>query len=56
MCERDIDQLHASRQLGTWLETSMCLTGNRTSDLSVLRLALNPLSHTSQSPYTHVFR
>ena len=26
----------------------MCLTGNRTGSLSVCRLALNPLSHTSQ--------
>ena len=35
--------------LGTWPATQACaLTGNRTSDLSVCRLALNPLSHTSQ--------
>ena len=35
--------------LGTWPEIQACaLTGNRTSDLSVLTLALNPLSLTSQ--------
>ena len=30
------------------LNPGMCLTGNGTSDLLVCRLALNPLSHTSQ--------
>ena len=36
-------------QPGTWPATQACaLTGNRTSDLSVFRPALNPLSHTSQ--------
>ena len=36
-------------QLGTWPATQACvLTGNRTGDPLVLRLALNPLSHTSQ--------
>ena len=35
--------------LGTWPTTQACaLTGNRTGDPLVLRLALNPLSHTSQ--------
>ena len=35
--------------LGTWPTTKACaLTGNQTSDHLVLRLALNPLSHTSQ--------
>ena len=35
--------------LGTWPTTQACdLTRNRTSDLLVCRLALNPLSHTSQ--------
>ena len=35
--------------LGTWPATQACaLTGNRTSDLSVRRLVLNPLSYTSQ--------
>ena len=35
--------------LGTWPATQVCaLTGNWTSDPLVLRLALNPLSHTSQ--------
>ena len=36
-------------QLGTWRTTQACaLTGNRTSNPLVLRLALNPLNHTSQ--------
>ena len=35
--------------LDTWPATQACtLTGNRTGDLSVHRLALNPLRHTSQ--------
>ena len=35
--------------LGTWPATQACaLTGNRTSNPLVLRLALNPLSYTSQ--------
>ena len=35
--------------LGTWSVTQACaLTGNRTRDPLVHRLALNPLSHTSQ--------
>ena len=35
--------------LGTWSTTQACaLTGNQTDDPSVLYLALNPLSHTSQ--------
>ena len=35
--------------LGTWPATQACaLIGNQTSDPLVLRLALNPLSHTSQ--------
>ena len=35
--------------LGTWPATQACaLTGNRTSYPLVHRLALNPLSHTSQ--------
>ena len=35
--------------LGTWPATQACvLTGNQTSDPLVHRLALNPLSHTSQ--------
>ena len=35
--------------LGTWPATQVCvLTGNQTSDPLVLRLVLNPLSHTSQ--------
>ena len=36
-------------QLGTWHTTQACvLTGNQTRDPLVHRLALNPLSHTSQ--------
>ena len=36
--------------LGTWPTAQACtLPGNQTSDLSVCRLALNPVSHTSQS-------
>ena len=50
MCERYIKQLLLTRpQLGTWPATQACaLTGNRTSDSLVPRLALSPLSHTSQ--------
>ena len=47
----EIKQLIASHlpQLGSWPATQECaLTGNRTGDLSVHRLVLNPLSHTSQ--------
>ena len=36
--------------MGTWPATQACaLTGNRTSNPSVCRPALNPLSHISQS-------
>ena len=50
MCERNICWLpFAHPQLGTWPATLPCaLTGNRTVNLLVLRLALSPLSHTSQ--------
>ena len=50
MCERYTDPLPLTRpQVGTWPTTQACaLTGNQTSDLSVHRPALNPLSHTSQ--------
>ena len=50
MCDRNIGWLPpACSQLGTWLAMQACaLTGNWTSDLLVLRLMLNPLSHTSQ--------
>ena len=35
-------------RLGTWLAIQTCdLTGNRTSDLSIHRPALNPLNHSS---------
>ena len=48
--EGNIEQLALTRpQPVTWCATKACaLTGNRTCDLSVQRLALNPLSHTSQ--------
>ena len=50
MCERYIDQLPlAHPQPGAWPTTQACaLTGNQTSNPSVSRQALNPLSHTSQ--------
>ena len=39
----------AHLQLGMWPAIQACaLTGNPTSDLSVHKLVLNPLSHTSQ--------
>ena len=35
--------------LGTWPATQACaLTGNQTGDPLICKLALNPLSHTSQ--------
>ena len=48
--ERYIDWLPLSRpQSGTWLAPQACaLTGNQTCDPLVRKLALNPLSHTSQ--------
>ena len=50
MCERYLDELPLTRPLlGTWPATqARALTGNLTSDLSVHRLVLSPLSHTSQ--------
>ena len=43
----------AHPQLGTWPATQACaLTGNRTGDPLVRRLALNPLNHTSQGSST----
>ena len=49
--ERNIHYLPLTNPLlGTWPTTQACaLTGNQTGgDLLVLRLMLNPLSHTSQ--------
>ena len=48
--ERYINWLpHACPQQGTWPATQACaLTGNSTGDPLVRRLALSPLSHTSQ--------
>ena len=41
--------LSCAPPLGTWPATQACaLTGNQTDDPLVHRLALNPLSHTSQ--------
>ena len=50
MCERNIHQLPLEcPQLRPWPTTQACtLTGNQTSNPLVHRLALNPLSHTSQ--------
>ena len=50
MCEKYIDWLPPTHlQLGVWPTTQACvLSGNRTGDLLVRRLALSPLSHTSQ--------
>ena len=50
MCKSYIHWLPlAHPQLGTWPATWACApTGNQTSDALVPRLALNPLSHTSQ--------
>ena len=43
--------------LGTWPATQACaLTGNQTCDLLVYRLALSPLSHTSQGSHTFLPR
>ena len=58
MCERNIHQLPLSHpQLGTWPTTKACaLTGNQTGDLSVCRLVLNPLSHTSQGTSHYFFK
>ena len=40
--------------LGTWSTTQACaLTGNRTGDPLVRRLALSPLSHTSQDSHPY---
>ena len=42
--------------LGTWPTTQACaLTGNQTGDLLVLRLALSPLSNTSQGYLFKIF-
>ena len=58
MCERYIDQLLLTHpQLGTWPTTQACvLTGYQTSDLSVCRPALNPVSHTSQGHIKKIFK
>ena len=52
ICGRSINQLTLTcPQLGTWLTTLECApTGNLTYDLSVRKMALNLLSHTSQGP------
>ena len=53
MCKRYIEGLPLTcLQLETWPTTQACaLSGNGTGNLSVLRPALNPLSHTSQNWY-----
>ena len=57
MYERNINWLAlACPLLGTWPATQACaLTRNRTGDLSVCRLALSPLSHTSQGHLVRSF-
>ena len=43
-------------QLGTWTTTQACaLTQNQTGNLLVHRLALNPLSHTSQGLFSTLY-
>ena len=56
-CVREKQLPLARPLLGTWPTTqAYALTGNRTSDLSVRRPALNPLSHSSQgSPHVLVY-
>ena len=56
ICKRNIDWLPLTYpQLGTEPATQACaLTENRTGDVSVLRLMLNQLSHTSQR-YHYLF-
>ena len=56
MCERNIDWLPLTRpQLGIWPTTQACaLTGNRTGDPLIHRLALNPLSRASQGRISYV--
>ena len=45
----------AGPQLGTWSATQACaLTGNQTCDPLFPRLALNPLSHTSQGSFLFI--
>ena len=54
-CVRDtsIGCLSHAPNWGTWPATQACaLTGNQTCDLLVLRLALSPLSHTSQGQFS----
>ena len=42
-------------QMGTWPRSQACaLTRNQSSDLSVRRLMLNPLSHTSQGSVSEI--
>ena len=54
MCERNIHQLPLTcPQLGTW---PAALTGSRTGELLLGRLALNPLSHTNQDGRLKVFK
>ena len=53
MCERNIDWMpFACPQLGTWPATQACAqTRNRTINLLVHKLMLNPLSHISQGKF-----
>ena len=57
-CAREtlISCLSHTRWQGTWPATQACaLTGNQTGDLSVYRLAFNPLSHNSQGKNRQIF-
>ena len=52
ICERNISWMPLTcPQSGTWPATqAWALTGNRTGNLLIHRLELNPLSHTSHGP------
>ena len=56
MCKRNIDQVPlACPKLGTWPTTqAYALTGNRTSDPLVRRLALNPLTTPARAYYLFI--
>ena len=54
--ETSIGYLPQASSGGPGPATQACaLTGNQTGDLSILRLALNPLSHTSQGTCEFLF-
>ena len=56
MCERNRLVASCTPPAGDLAHNpGMCLAGNRTSDPSDHKLALNPLSHTSQGRWTSFF-